>query len=122
MNVSPEILKPFSNYCIGQSDLGAFRDQMVDLRLDRAKYDSLREDDKEFLHQFEGRYAEFSDGLVSEKALRKSLALLIVPEAASLTSVKYFFSCNPSTQSSAGSGSISSGEAPTTRNAVPALC
>jgi hypothetical protein len=93
MKLSPEIFVPLSDYLICKSDLGSLRDQMVELRLDDAKCNSLGDDDKLFLREYEGHYAEFSDGLVSEESLRKSLVSLVFPSPVSSPSVvKIYFS------------------------------
>jgi hypothetical protein len=74
MNISFEILKPLADYLIGGLDILSFRDAMVRLRLSANGH--LGREDKLFLNELEGRYAEFSDGLLSEVNLKNILRSL----------------------------------------------
>ncbi len=76
MNVSIKILKPLADYLSGQSKIEFFRDAMVRLRL--SENGSLNNDDRNFLNEFEGRYAEFSDNLLAECSLQSILRSLVM--------------------------------------------
>jgi hypothetical protein len=78
MNVSIKILKPLADYLSGQSKIEFFRDAMVSLRL--SGNGSLTADDRNFLNEFEGRYAEFSDNLLPECSLQSILRSLVMAQ------------------------------------------
>jgi hypothetical protein len=76
INVSNKILNALSKYLGRDWNSEQLRDQMVDLRLQG----ELSDVDRAFLNEFEGRYAEFSDGLVAEQSFKNSLAKFVAGE------------------------------------------
>jgi hypothetical protein len=75
MNVNKEILENLSSYFRNEMRLDALRVFIVDLYLQQP---ALEEDDKKFLAEFEGHYAELSDHLISEDVFRQLLAAAII--------------------------------------------
>ena len=75
MNVNVEILNRLAAYFRGELNIEGLRDYMVHQYLNP---DGLAEDDKRFLSQFEGHYAELSDNLVSEDVFKQILAADII--------------------------------------------
>jgi hypothetical protein len=75
MNVNVGILNQLAAYFRGELNIEALRDYMVDQYLNSA---SLADDDKKFLSEFEGCYAELSDHLISEDVFRQQIAACII--------------------------------------------
>jgi hypothetical protein len=75
MNVNVGILNQLAAYFRGESNVEALRDFMVEQYLNPA---SLANDDKKFLSEFEGAYAELSDQLISEAMFKQLLAAGII--------------------------------------------
>jgi hypothetical protein len=67
-----EIAQQAKSYLSGSLDVREFRDVLVGFRLDH----ELDADAKQLIADIEGRYAEFSDELVSETFLQDRLRLL----------------------------------------------
>jgi len=70
-----QIVKEIVRYISGEIGCEAFRASLIDLRLDRA--DELDDHARRLLADIEGRYAEFSDGLVSEQQLKQRLQSVV---------------------------------------------
>jgi hypothetical protein len=75
MNVHAEMLNRLAAYFRDEIDVAALRDYMVGQYLNSSE---LADDDKKFLSEFEGRYAELSDELISEPAFKMMLATCII--------------------------------------------
>lgn len=85
MNVSLKILNALSNYISGEMDLHSLRDWQVNFFLNSA---DLEPDDKEFLSMFEGRYAELSDGLITEQQFRRCLSSAVTVTLSDFTTAQ----------------------------------
>lgn len=68
-----EILKKFFGYFDGKADLSRLRRDLVSIDI----ANSADPDAQKLLSDFEGLYAEFSDGLLSEEALRANLKRVV---------------------------------------------
>lgn len=66
-----DIVRELVRYLSGEIDLNTFRDWSVGVRLDNPE--ELGQDARVLLAGIEGRYAEFSDGLVPEDFLKQRL-------------------------------------------------
>ena len=73
MNVNVGILNQLAAYFRGELKVEELRDFMVGQYLNS---DSLADDDKKFLSEFEGCYAELSDQLISEPLFKDRMASL----------------------------------------------
>jgi hypothetical protein len=97
LNLSNELFKIFSKYLSGEVNIADFRDYMVGLHVDR--YKSLAENDRLFVNEFEGRYAEFSD-FGDESLLRSALLAFVRSDEATTVPVAGYFVVSSSANSS----------------------
>jgi hypothetical protein len=83
MVASLDILDKLREYLRGKLDLQSFRQWMVESHLElqdiKAKHGAVDQDAARLLAELEGRYAELSDELVSEKVWKSRLAALVAP-------------------------------------------
>lgn len=84
---------------IAKKDLASFRQWVVMSRIEiangEAEVDPMA---AQLLSDIEGRYAEFSDELFDEQALRRYLVALLVPQSPTESLFfTYFYSASPST-------------------------
>jgi len=75
MNIHAEMLGRLAAYFRDEIKVEVLRDYMVGQYLNPS---ALVDDDKKFLSEFEGRYAEFSDDLISEQSFKSFLAACII--------------------------------------------
>jgi len=86
MNVHAEMLNRLGAYFRDEINVEVLRDYMVGQYLNSS---ALADDVKKFLSEFEGRYAEFSDNLISEHSLKFLLANCII-SSLQLTAIPQF--------------------------------
>jgi hypothetical protein len=102
-----EIVGKIREYLGGQLSLESFRAWIVDAHLeaDNCKEGEGDQDAGRLLADIEGRYAEFSDELVSEEIWKRRLAGLITPSPQSAESylLTYFYSIPSAFLSNSGS-------------------
>ena len=97
-----EIVDKIWAYLSGQMNLVFFREWIVRAHLEVEGQKGGTEIDRDaarLLAEIEGRYAEFSDGIVSEDLWRRRLASLIVPVPHTVQSHLLTFFYSPSFQS-----------------------
>jgi len=93
-----EIVGKIRAYLGGQIVLDSFRDWIVSAHLEiqdrKVKGEAVDQDAARLLADIEGRYAEFSDEIVSEELWRKRVAALIapIPQSAESYFLTYFYS------------------------------
>lgn len=86
----PDILNKIRDYLNRKQSIESFREWVISANIEmKSQKDKPQADDiaaDRLLSEIEGRYAEFSDGLVSEEVWRKRLAGIVVPEPYTLAS------------------------------------
>ena len=97
LNLSNELFKMFSKYLSGELNIADFRSYMVGLHIDRRN--SLPDNDRLFVSEFEGRYAEFSD-FGDESLLRSALVAYVRSDEAATVPVAGYFVASSSSNSS----------------------